>query len=151
MQQLPSSVLRLWRGLSLVAGLGVLAGGLIVAVWLDRADVSVGWFWLAPLIGGLVVTAIGFAVAGLRYRTWSFGLDEKSIEARWGVVTHRRAVVARNRVQTITTDDGPIDRLLGLTTLTVHTAGARSPNLLIPHLDLETVAWIRDELADGDL
>lgn len=104
---------------------------------------------VAPVVAAVVVMALGLGIAQVRYRTWRYHLDTESVAARWGVITHRSAVVPRNRVQTVTTADGPIDRFLGLTTLTVHTAGAAAPNLTIPHLDDATVDWLRQELAGG--
>jgi membrane protein YdbS with pleckstrin-like domain len=65
------------------------------------------------------------------------------------VVGHHTATIPRNRVQTLTSENGPIDRLLGLTSVTVHTAGAGAPNLSIPHLEDATVEWLRGELARG--
>lgn len=104
---------------------------------------------LVPLVVGAAVLAAGLAVANVRYQAWRFELTDDWIQARWGVVTHHTATIPRNRVQTMTSENGPIDRYLGLTTVVVHTAGARSPDLRIPHLDDSTVTWLRSELARG--
>lgn len=150
MRALPPSVLRLWRGVAVVVGVVVLLALGALDVTLRVADVDGPLpVLVVPVLAAVVVTALGLTVAQVRYRTWRYHLDNESVAARWGVVTHRSAVVPRNRVQTVTTSDGPIDRLLGLTTLTVHTAGAVAPNLTIPHLDDATVDWLRQELAGG--
>lgn len=66
-----------------------------------------------------------------------------------GIFSQRVATVPRNRVQTVTTSDGPIDRALNLSSINIHTAGAASPNLHIPHLEGTTVAYLRQELGQG--
>lgn len=102
-----------------------------------------------PIAVGVIVAAIGLVFAGLRYRSWRFELTDEWIHARWGVITRQTATIPRNRVQTLTSENGPIDRLLDLTSVTVHTAGSAAPNLAIPHLKDETVEWLRSELAVG--
>lgn len=97
----------------------------------------------------LVVFGVGWWWANARWESWSFDLTPRWITATWGVWNRRTVTIPRNRVQTVTTNDGPIDRFLDLTTITIHTAGAASPNLNIPHLEVETVSWLRSELGQG--
>lgn len=149
MQPLPSEVRRLWRisAFGLAVGLAAAVG---VLDFLIRRDNDVPWPpAVVPLAVFVVVAAVGTVVAEASYRRWRFELTDDWIQARWGVIGHRTATVPRNRVQTVTSENGPIDRLLGLTSITVHTAGVGAPNLDIPHLDDETVEWLRSELARG--
>lgn len=104
---------------------------------------------ILPLLIGAALATGGWVLSTLRYRSWRFELTGEWIQARWGVITRRSATIPRNRVQTLTSENGPIDRMLGLTSVTVHTAGAGAPNLSIPHLDDATVEWLRSELARG--
>lgn len=142
----------LWRGSASVVAVVVLLVFGAADVGLRIADLAPPW---PPLVGpaalAAITAAVGLAVANARYRHWRYHLDEASVAATWGVLNRRSAVVPRNRVQTVTTSDGPLDRLLGLTTVTVHTAGALAPNLTIPHLDDATVDWLRQELAGGTI
>lgn len=103
----------------------VLAGGLAVAV---------------------VTAAAGWAIADLRYGAWRWGLDQRWLESRHGVIVQTGQIVPRSRVQTLTTRTGPLDRWLGLTTVIVHTAGTHTPNLRIPHLGADAVALLQQEL-----
>ena len=148
---LPPAVLRLWRLTSLATAATVGVVGLGIELGLRRQ-------FSLPLPPGMValslaaiVAAVGWVAATVRYRRWAFELTDEWIQARWGVVGRYSATIPRNRVQTMTTRNGPIDRLLDLTSVTVHTAGAGAPNLLIPHLDSPTVEWLRSELARGRL
>ncbi|MEM7338611.1 MAG: PH domain-containing protein [Actinomycetota bacterium] len=104
---------------------------------------------VVPLAVGALVGGIGLVFATLRYKSWRFELTDEWIHARWGVITRQTATIPRNRIQTLTSENGPIDRLLDLTSVTVHTAGSAAPNLAIPHLKDETVEWLRSELAVG--
>ncbi len=130
---------------------GVATG--IVLVVVDLAARRVLDPPVPPIVGPVLVAAatggVGWLVASARYRGWGFELNDEWISGRWGVIGRHRATIPRNRVQTVTSENGPVDRFLGLTSVTVHTAGAGAPNLSIPHLDDDTVEWLRHELARG--
>ncbi|MEZ5411158.1 MAG: PH domain-containing protein [Acidimicrobiales bacterium] len=152
MQPLPPSVRYLWRALALAAGVVTLVGlGAVEVVARRRLDGVPGPILVAPVVAGVAVGTMGWGLATVRHRSWRFELTEAWFQARWGVVTHHCATVPRNRVQTLTTHNGPLDRILGLTSVTIHTAGAGAPNVSIPHLDDATVDWLRGELAHGPL
>ncbi len=151
MQPLPLAVRRLWR--SVAVGQGVLLFivlGVIELVIRDTIDPPYPAL-VVPIGAGLVVGTAGWFLATIRYRSWRFELTSEWIQARWGVLTHHTATIPRNRIQTLTSENGPIDRLLGLTSVTVHTAGAGAPDLSIPHLEDQTVEWLRGELARGSV
>lgn len=148
---LPRSVRTLWLGAAI--GMGVIAAAL--GVGLDIAarqgldsDPPFPPVVL-PLLLGLLIAALGSLLATATWTRWGFQLTDRWIRVRHGVINHREAVIPRNRVQTISSENGPLDRLLGLTSVTVHSAGMGSPNIGIPHLDDSTVAWLRDELGRG--
>lgn len=104
---------------------------------------------ILPVLLAALAGVAAWWLADLKYRAWRFELTDEWVQARWGVLTHHSATIPRNRIQTVTSQNGPIDRLLGLTSVTIHTAGAGAPNLAIPHLDDATVEWLRHELARG--
>ena len=138
---LPSSIRTLWRVLVLVGSVALLGAAVVVGVITD----------LPLLLVGLVAAAVVFALAlwwtvELRYRNWRWGLDDRWIERRSGVVVQITQIVPRSRVQTLTTRTGPLDRWLGLTSIVVHTAGTATPNLTIPHLEQGAADHIRAEL-----
>lgn len=144
---LPESVRTLWRRIAI--GRAVLVGLFAFAITaLARGDMSPLVFAF-PLGLTLVTFGIGWWWANARWRSWSFDLSARWISATWGVWTRRTVTIPRNRVQTVTTNDGPIDRLLNLQTITIHTAGGASPNLNIPHLEVTTVQWLREQLGQG--
>ncbi|MFV0525956.1 MAG: PH domain-containing protein [Acidimicrobiales bacterium] len=144
---LPPSVQRVWRAAAVASGLGTLIVGSIIDVAVrDGVDVPFPRF-VVPAVLALLEVVISWWIADARYRSWRIELTDQWIGARWGVVIQRRAIVPRNRVQTVTSENGPLDRMLGLTTVVVHTAGAGAPNLRIPFMEHDTVEWLADELA----
>lgn len=148
-QPLPLAVRRLWRAIAVVEAV-------VTFIALGAADIalagSVDPPWppvIFPAVIALLMVSVGWPMATLRYRYWRFQLTDEWIQARWGVINRHTATIPRNRIQTLTSENGPIDRLLGLTSVTIHTAGAGAPNLSIPHLEDPTVEWLRGELARG--
>lgn len=149
MHGLPKSVRTLWRQIAVGRAvlLGVVVGVLTAGT---RAETDAGALWfLLPIVVTLLVGALGWWWATAKWRSWGFDLTNRWITASWGVVQRHTVTLPRNRVQTVTTGNGPIDRFLSLTSITIHTAGAGSPNLAIPHLEDATVAWLRTELGQG--
>lgn len=149
MEKLPTSVRTLWRLGGLITGTLIgagVAGAIVVMVVLN--DLSTVLLALAAL---LFLGTIGLWVwwADVRYRNWGWLITDRWIEAKHGVLARHRVVIPRNRIQTVTTNSGPVDRMLDLETITVHTAGAGAPNLTIPHLTTATVTRIRSSLGHG--
>ena len=149
MQPLPLAVRRLWRFVAIGQGALVLVVTTAADVGIRRQVDPPYPVLIVPVAIALVIIAVGWPLATIRYRSWRFELTEEWIQARWGVLTRRTATIPRNRIQTLTSENGPIDRVLGLTSVTIHTAGAGAPNLSIPHLEDQTVEWLRGELARG--
>ena len=148
-QQLPSSVRTLWRVGGLLSGLvmGVVLGGPLLGAVLALEVGVVGYIGVGVVVLGVVGLSVWWA--GVRYRNWTWQVTDKWVEAKHGVLGRHRVIIPRNRIQTVTTNSGPVDRMLDLETITVHTAGAGAPNLTIPHLTTATVAQIRRDLGQG--
>lgn len=98
-----------------------------------------GW-----LIAALAALAVG-PLQTLRWRRWSWRLTGSAIELRSGVLTRRHVVVPHFRVQQIDVHEGPLERLLGLATLTVTTASAGG-SVSLPGLPAATAPSVRSEL-----
>uniref|UniRef100_UPI000A908618 PH domain-containing protein n=1 Tax=Aldersonia kunmingensis TaxID=408066 RepID=UPI000A908618 len=59
-----------------------------------------------------------------RYAVHRWEVSDTAVYTRTGWFTHERRIAPISRVQTVDTQRGPIDRLLGLATVTVTTASA---------------------------
>ncbi len=117
----------------------------------DRLDRGVVWLWrLQALIGAVVALVAGRALAGalhgapavlvtivppvvgllaavvwpeLRWRRWRIEVREAELDVRHGAFTVRRTLVPMRRVQHVDSSADVLERLFGLATVTVHTAG----------------------------
>lgn len=148
-QGLPTSVLKLWRQFAIGRAVFI-AFVLALIVLAVRAETDAGGAWYLIPLGALLLSgALGWLWATAKWRAWSWELTGRWVTASWGVLRRRTVTIPRNRVQTVTTDNGPIDRMLDLTSITIHTAGAGAPNLSVPHLSDTTVEWLREQLGQG--
>ena len=102
-----------------------------------------GWTVALPL-AVLLGLAIG-PLQTLRWRRWSWRMTDSSVELRSGVLTRRHVIVPHFRVQQIDVFEGPLERLLGLATLTVTTASA-SGSASLPGLSADAAPAVRTEL-----
>jgi membrane protein YdbS with pleckstrin-like domain len=93
----------------------------------------------------VAVLAIGAGlVPELRWRRWRYEVRDEEIDLRHGTVTVTRTLVPMLRVQHVDTTRGPLDQLLGLATVVVHTAAGRT---IIPALDAPEAGHLRDRIA----
>jgi hypothetical protein len=103
----------------------------------------------AVTVGAAVVavaTLIGVARAVLLYRSWTYVVRADSLYLSRGVFTRVRTVVPYVRVQHIDTTRGPVERVLGLSTLVVYTAGSRGADVTIPGLTPDRAATLQERL-----
>ena len=128
MERLDSRVRIAWAVGTLVSGFVL---GTLVAVGL--AAVAREWVPLGALVT-LLVGVLGLALAVLRYRRWRFELQADALYLERGVLTQVRTVVPFVRVQHVDTQRSPVERLLGLSSVVVYTAGSRSADVTVPGL-----------------
>jgi membrane protein YdbS with pleckstrin-like domain len=104
---------------------------------------------LPTLVGPVVFTVafvLGVALALARYRSWSYRIREDSLFLDRGVITRVQTVVPYVRIQHVDASRGPIERLFGLATVVVYTAGSRGADVSIPGLTPERAEDLQDRL-----
>lgn len=95
-------------------------------------------FGLLPGVGlFLVVAVLGVGHALLRYRSWRYEVRGDSLYLERGVLTHVKTVVPFVRIQHVDASRGPVERLVGLASSVVYTAGSRGADVTIPGLTPE--------------
>lgn len=118
----PSPKAKLLWALENVIGVLLLCAGLIVWVVLD--DAHRGWQALAGL-AVLVVAVLGVGVIPLwRYAVHRWEVTDEAVYTRVGWLDQESRVAPISRVQTVDTERGPLERILGLATVTVTTASS---------------------------
>lgn len=134
-----------------VISAAVVGGGVAA---LDRFVLDVGPMLPVGVAGLLLVAGIAHAL--LHYRIWQYEVREDALYLERGVVTRVRTVVPFVRIQHVDTSRGPVERLVGLSTSVVYTAGSRGADVSIPGLEAERAEDLQGRLkrlaiaADGD-
>ncbi|MFD1515446.1 PH domain-containing protein [Halomarina rubra] len=140
MRSLDPRVRYVWAMQALVAAaiFGALAGGVAYVVDPD-------YLW----VGGLVFVGVGTLTVGLalaRYRVWRYQVRSDSLFLHRGVLTRVRTVVPYVRIQHVDSNRGPVERVAGLATVVVYTAGSRGADVTIPGLTPEQAEALQERL-----
>ncbi len=131
MERLDSRVRVIWLFRVLVGA--AFFGGIaaVLSGFVDRIALS------PTLAGGgvfAVLLVLGTVHVVLRYRAWAFEVREDTLYIERGVLVNVRTVVPFVRVQHVDSRQGPLQRLLGLGSVVVYTAGSRGADVAIPGL-----------------
>lgn len=144
MEALHPRVRLLWAAGAAVSA-AVLAAVAGAFTWVDPLS-----FGLPPvLVGGVVFVAalaLGVGYASVRYRAWRFEVREDTLYLERGVFTRVRTVVPYVRVQHVDSQRGPLERVLGLSTVVVYTAGSRGADVAIPGLAAARASDLQERL-----
>lgn len=146
-----ASIVRLqWiiRSTIIVAVLGVLASAIAYGIGMVTTSLT-GTIEAATTVGAtvfLLCALIGVVRAVLLYRSWRYVVRADSLYLGRGVFTRVRTVVPYVRVQHMDTKRSPLERLLGLSTLVVYTAGSRGADVTIPGLTPDRASTLQQRL-----
>lgn len=106
-----------------------------------------GWRW--ALLVAVVLAVFAVWQTG-RMRVWCrgyrFALREHDLLVSEGVISRTLVSIPYGRIQTVSVEDGLIDRKWGLANLTINTASSQDGS--IPGLPAEEAAALRDELIE---
>jgi membrane protein YdbS with pleckstrin-like domain len=121
-----------------------IAGILLLPRWLPDP-----WQW-APAVVGVVWFVWRVIRAGRYARSWSYAERGEDLCITRGLWYKNLTVVPYGRLQIAKVDAGPLDRMLGLATVSLVTASAHS-NATIPGLPAAEAERLRDRLIEvGD-
>jgi uncharacterized protein len=129
----------LWAvGAGITSLLSLIALVVVDLVWLD-----IPWWVYPPLV--LVLGAYVVVMPRVRYRIHRWESTETAVYTQTGWLSRERRIAPMSRVQTVDFEQGPIDRLLGLASVTVTTASAAGP-LQISAIDKPVADRLVDDL-----
>jgi membrane protein YdbS with pleckstrin-like domain len=120
-----------------------LGAGFFIAAYFEPRLLS----WpVAPLFSGLWVLIFIFSllVSFKSYEYEGYAVREHDIIHKQGWIFRSEIIVPFNRVQHCEVNQGPLDRLMGLSTLSVFTAGGSDSDISIPGLKPETAAALKE-------
>ncbi|WP_458206572.1 PH domain-containing protein [Haladaptatus sp. NG-SE-30] len=120
----------------------ILVGGVLTGVQRFIADFAL---WL---VGGVTLIALVFGLGYVivKYRVWRFEIRDDDLYLERGVFTRVTTVVPFVRVQHVDTQRGPLERLVGLGSVVVYTAGSRGADVTIPGLTPERASDLQRRL-----
>lgn len=149
-RDLASTVRLQWIIRSVISAgvIGAIAAGITYIVGTVTTLLSGGTESTAT-VGGAVfalVVLLGIVRAVLLYRSWTYVVRPDSLYLSRGVFTLVRTVVPYVRVQHVDTRRSPLERVLGLSTLVVYTAGSRGADVRIPGLTPDGASTLQQRL-----
>lgn len=108
------------------------------------------------IVGGALFTGVVFLVSyvwSVLYRNaYTFTVTDRGIEQEWGVINKSSVTIGYDRIQNVNVQRNIFARLLGLSTIEIHTAGNNSQERSegkIPGLDKERAEHIRGILVQN--
>jgi uncharacterized protein len=113
---------RWWALRGLLVGVAVAVPQLVVAL-----VVGVAWLWLTLGATALVTAGYVLVVPGILYRIHRWEVTDEAVQTLSGWLVREWRIAPISRVQTVDTEHGPLQQLLGLASVTVTTASARGP------------------------
>jgi uncharacterized protein len=133
----------------------------VVAVWRVGALVWAGFLSIGaavallvlewPLSLALAVLAAllvhAWVVPAIRYRHWGYRVGPVDVRVRHGWLWRTVSVVLHSRIQHVDTRQGPVERMMGLATVVMFTAGSVGASVAIPGLAAADAEALRDRLA----
>jgi membrane protein YdbS with pleckstrin-like domain len=146
---LDARVVSLWRVSSLV-GFGVLLLNLLVPVLIVGVSHPQFLLWLIVAWLALVALSIWFSLwyPPRLYQSWGYRIDAKVLETRSGRLFQRARLLPLSRLQHVDIERGPLERMFGLASLILHTAGTHSANIRLPGLEANEAVRLRDHLIE---
>lgn len=155
--KLDPRIKRVWLITDLLGDLviALICGVIAAFVSLGISYVRVSATLTAPAshgLRGLAVFALMFVVLAvitvvflkIRYRIWSYDITATEIDIQSGYIVKKRTIIPFVRVQSVSTEQGPILKMNGLAEVKVTTA---SSSHHIPGLTLEDAEQVRDRVA----
>ena len=132
----------------------------------SAALAALAWFLVRPLLAehwrgftpaietGFLACAIGIVAlalvaAPLAFARWRYGFVDDLLLMRYGILFVEERAVPVRRMQHVDLMRGPIERLFGLATLVVHTAGNEGSAFRVPGLLLPHATALRDRIVEA--
>ena len=118
-------------------------GLLIAVIVVDLVWFDVPWWAYPPIV--VVLIAYVVVMPRVRYRIHRWESTDTAVYTQTGWLSRERRIAPMSRVQTVDFEQGWIDRLLGLASVTVTTASAAGP-LQISAIDKPVADRLVDDL-----
>lgn len=121
--------------------IGVLvAAGIVILVLSSAAT----WVWPIVIVPLVVILASAWVLEGMAFRHRGVQLRERDVSTRRGLIGRKTISVPFTRVQHVTVERGLLDRIFGLSTVVIFTAGAIAADARVSGLEPERADRLRE-------
>lgn len=124
-------------------------GGMAIVAAVPSWALSHVWEWLPVWAAPSVMAALGLwsiAFAPRRWARWGWAWTGRELHVASGWLIQRHTIVPAARVQHLDVTQGPIQRMFGVSTLVLHTAGTDNSEVNLPGISRATAEEIRDAI-----
>ncbi|SER68218.1 hypothetical protein SAMN04487944_10841 [Gracilibacillus ureilyticus] len=125
--------------------------GYFIIIILFCLDYFFEWvYWIGWILIGLAILSVfGSFYSLLRpkylYRSWYYRVDEEFFQCKYGVWREKWVTVPMSKVQSVSTEQGPLLRKYQLRTISIETMGSSHT---IPALEEITALRLREQIAE---
>lgn len=131
-----------WAIQSVLLALPLLVGAIVAHILWGQNH---GWFIAAIIVAGIFFVATVFVEPLWRYRVHRWETSDTAVYARSGWLVRQWRASPLSRIQTVDAIQGPLEQMLGLSTLRITTASSYGA-IDIGGLDKQTAAQVADQL-----
>ncbi|MCH8556351.1 MAG: PH domain-containing protein [Balneolia bacterium] len=90
-------------------------------------------------------------VAGvMQWMRFTYRVEDDELRIEYGLLVRKRSYIPRHRIQVIDISSGILQRMFGLVSLNVQTAGGGAEEARISALTIEDARWIKENLSRDD-
>lgn len=141
--------IRLWVATNLI-GYAILLLVVLVSllVWVFIRPKFLWWMLAGWALMVVVSLWYSFWHPPRAYRAWGYRINGKVLETKSGIIFHQIQLLPLSRLQHVDLQRGPFERMYGLSSLILHTAGTHSSSITIPGLDADEAVRLRNHLVE---
>ena len=135
----------------MVMRIGAIIGALVIMAVAAVVDAALSNEFGTPfgiVMGLALIPALYLAIPwpSRRYNARGYQISRDRLRVVRGILFRSDTVVPFGRVQHIDVDQGPIERGLGIATLTLHTAGSHNSSVSLPGLGHDLAITMREQI-----
>lgn len=137
-QHISQHAVKVWRISNLISNgiiLIVLAGILFLQKYFDWYD------WIGPVLYSIIALVFLYGVYEVvikpiyLQKTWRYEIDEQHVQIKHGLFSRHHLIVPMTKVEYVNTNQGPLLRRYGLSTITIGTIASSHEIPTIPEAE----------------
>jgi membrane protein YdbS with pleckstrin-like domain len=141
-QPLERNYLKVERITFFITSFIFLAAGIVAFYFIESIQLASIIFISAALF--MLARIIGWIADTLNYRFSGYALRQQDILYRKGWFIRKTRVVPVNRIQHVSVQSGPIERMYKLASVSIYTAGSDHADFTIRGINEQTASQIKD-------